>query len=107
MNNEIQRSKAEIEIAETCNDKPAQDYSETSFVFDKTTASDVKSLIVRKVSEFRLKLLGEPKNLYIGGYYLMILKRDGCVSISGAESMTAFGLNVFVLNCDKHIGVGI
>ena len=31
MNNEIPLSNAEIEIAETCSDKPAQDYSETSF----------------------------------------------------------------------------
>lgn len=80
---------------------------DTSFVVDKTTATDVQSLIVRKVCEFRLKLLGEPKNLYISRYYLMLLEREGRVSISGAESITTCGLNVFVLNCDNHIGIGI
>lgn len=107
MNKEIPLSKAELEIAATCSDKPALDYSETSFVFDKTTAADVISLIARKVSEFRLKTMGEPLNLYISSHYLMLLKRDGCVSLYGHESMRAFGLNVFVLNCDGHIGVGL
>ena len=47
MDNEIPLSKAELEIAETCVDKPALDYSETSFSHSPMTSNDALEIAIR------------------------------------------------------------
>jgi len=112
MNNEIPLSKAELEIAATCSDKPAPDYSETSSFSNSHDSVNIIMDIQVKLSTVFYRSGISPKSIYLSRDYFETCS-GSAFFYRGENGQYYFnsdkfpGIFVYLVDAEEHIGVGL